>query len=175
MTLKLQVFTADESCPQAPQEAVNRYFFPLGSKHNYGSCYELVCWLKGPCDGKTVDSPYIGLLYNFEMRMCKPCCDINIKDAIHQLKTAIKLFPSTIANHTLHRDYMVVSAKVCLDQLLTEYSWWMFQVHKAKKIKDAWIWHYWTPTSPICRRIRIRQFEELNQELCERRRGTLCE
>jgi hypothetical protein len=170
MTFKLQVYTADKSVPQAPHEALGRYFFPLGSKHNYGSCYELVCWLKEPSQSNTVDSPYIGLIYNFEMKMCIPCGNIDIKDAITQLKTAIKLFPSTVTNHSLHRDYMVVSAKVCLDQLLLEYSWWMFQVHKAQKIKDEWLWHYWTPISPICQRIRLRQFEELNQELTEKRR-----
>lgn len=167
MTFNLQVYTADKSSPQAPQEALGRYFFSLGTKHNYGSCYELVCWLKGST--KSVDSPYIGLLYNFEMKTCLPCSTIDIKEAITQLKTAIKLFPSTVSNHTMHRDYMVVSAKVCLDQLLLDYSWWMFQVHKAQKIKNEWLWHYWTPSSAICRRIRLRQFEELNKELDAKR------
>lgn len=174
MTFILQVYTADVTLPQAPKEALGKYFIPLGSKHNYGSCYELVCWLKAPSSGdckqsQAVDSPYIGLIYNFEMKMCLPCGSVDIKNAITQLKTAIKLFPSTVTNHTLHRDYMVVSAKLCLDQLLLDYSWWMFQVHKAQKIKDEWLWHYWTPASPICQRIRLRQFEELNQELLEKR------
>jgi hypothetical protein len=169
MSYNLQVYTADESLLRAPKEALKRYFIPLGSKHNYGSCYEFVCWLKTPCMSK-LDKPYLSLIYNFEMKMCKPCGAIDIKDAIIQLKSAIKIMPSTLMykNYRLHSEYMVGSAKMCLDQLLLEYSWWSFQNHMAQKIKDKWSWHYWTPTSPICQRIRLRQLDELNQELSNR-------
>lgn len=163
MSYKLQVYTADETQLRAPKDAVKRYFIPLGINHNYGRCYEFVCWIN-------TDKPHLGLIYNFEMKMCKPCGTIDIKDAITQLKSAIKLMPTTqmYRDYRLHSEYMVGSAKVCLDQLLLEYSWWSFQSHMAQKIKNKWSWHYWTPTSPICRRIRLRQLDELNQELSNR-------
>jgi len=160
MSYNLQVYTADEKFLKAPKEAVKRCFIPLGSKHNYGSCYEFVLWLD-------TDKPYLSLIYNFEMKMCKSCGTIDIKDVITKLKSAIKLIPTTrmYKEYRLHSEYMIGSANLCLEQLLLEYSWWRFQSHMAQKIKDKWIWHYWTPTSPICRRIRLRQLEELNQEL----------
>lgn len=163
MAMSLQVYTANEKFPEAPKEAVKRYFIPLGVKHNYGCCYEFVCWLK---DSHTeVDSPYLSLIYSSEMKMCKPCGIIDIRDAISQLKVAIKLFPSTMVQHDLHRTYMLNSARLCLDQLLFQYSFDRYHWHMASRIQTVWRYHFETPTSPICYRIKMRQFEEMNNEL----------
>jgi hypothetical protein len=161
MDLKVHVYTADVSL-LAPKEAFGKFFIPLGSKHNYGTCYEMIMWINEKVP--QVEKPYFSLIYAFEFRHCKLSHSLCITDAIKQLKEAIKGFPSTLANYSLHRDYMMLSAKNCLEELLIEYSFHRYRNCMAKKIQRNWLEQYYNPSREICKRIIMRQFEKLNED-----------
>lgn len=145
-------------------QAEPRYFIPLGSDHNFGSCYELVCWLHKPFD--PLDRPYFGLIYKFEFRMYgRYCGNIHIKDTILILKNAMKFYPLTRNTKNMYHAYMLLGARACLERLLVNYSMMMFQNYQAKIIQSKWLYHYYNPESPIWQRIKLRQLEELNAEL----------
>lgn len=161
--MKLQVYQAD-----TPVRGAYGSFISLGNTHNYGCCFELVCWVNNQqSNADTCEEPRLGLLYAFEVKRCKPAWNIKCKDAIIQLRSAIKSLKSSPTMYPTHNSYMVLSASYCLEQLLLQYSNHLYQVHMAERIQKVWLWHYWTPDSPICQRIRKRQFEELNKELYE--------
>lgn len=160
--IQIDVFTADEERTLTPKEAIGRYFIPLGSQHhNYGKCYELICWIN--ISDNQVEDPYLSLIYNFEFNNCKKVHQVSIEYAIMKLKLAIGLLVNS-NNKSLHRDYMLISSRRCLDHLLLDYSLYKYQVYMAKKIQLKWLYHYYTPNSKICVKIRTRQFVELNKE-----------
>lgn len=160
--IKINVFTGDEQCPLTPKEAIGRYFVSLGSQHhNYGKCYELICWIN--ISDNQVEDPYLSLIYTFEFNNCKIVHNVSIEYVIRKLKLAISSLSKSF-NQSLYRDYMLISSKRCLDHLLLDYSYYKYQVYMAKKIQFMWLYHYYTPTSKICIKIRTRQFAELNKD-----------
>jgi hypothetical protein len=170
MDLQISVFTGDSTQKHTPKGAIGKYFIPLGSDHNYGKCYELVCWINDTSDCfdcSIVNNPYLSLMYSFEFKDCKLSHKVDFCKAMSQLKVAIKLLPDTICNSSLHRDYMMISASRCLDEHLTEYSFSKYHECMVKKIQNKWLYHYYNPTSSICKRIKMRQFEKLNSELLD--------
>lgn len=161
--LKVNVYTANCSCPLAPRDAFGKYFISLGSEnHNYGKCFELVCWIDRLTN--EVDIPYLSLIYKFEFNHCTIVDTIYVHDAINILKKAIKLF-SIENTYRFHRDYMLRSSQRCLESMLIEYSLYRLQHKMASKIQRKWLYHYYTPTSEVCKRIKLREFECLNREL----------
>lgn len=160
--IHIDVFTANEECLLTPKEAIGRYFISLGSQHhNYGKCYELICWIN--TSDNQVEDPYLSLIYTFEFNNCKRVDNVSIEYAIMKLKLAIHSLANS-NNKSLYRDYMLISSRRCLDHLLTDYSFYKYQVYMAKKIQKKWLYHYYTPTSKICIKIRTRQFLELNED-----------
>lgn len=164
--IQLDVYTADETRMLTPKEAIGRYFISLGSQHhNYGKCYELICWIN--LSENQVEDPYLSLIYTFEFNNCKIIDRVSIEYVIMKLKLAINTL-TTSSNKSLYRDYMLISSNRCLDHLLLDYSLYKYQVHMAKKIQLMWLYHYYTPTSKICIKIRTRQFMFLNEETSSR-------
>lgn len=167
--IKINVFTADEQASLSPKEAIGKYFISLGSQHhNYGVCYQLICWISISGDSNdNVENPCLSLIYTFEFNNCKVAHQVPIVHVIEKVKFAIKCL-SQSDNRTLYHDYMLISSKRSLDQLLLDYSYYMYQVKMADRIKSIWMYHYYTPTSKICIRIRTRQFMCLQEELSTR-------
>lgn len=167
--ININVYTADEQSNLSPKEAIGKHFVSLGSQyHNYGRCYELICWINLTDDtGTGVENPYLSLIYTFEYSNCKVVHHLPITIVIEKLKSAIK-FLSQSNNGNLYYDYMLISSRRCLDHLLLDYSFYKYQVKMAEKIKSKWIYHYYTPTSAICIKIRTRQFMSLQEDLLTR-------
>lgn len=164
--LNIDVYTANEECEKTPKEALGKYFVSLGSQHhNYGKCYELVCWINFTDD--IVKSPYLSLIYTFEYKNCKIVDQISIESVIVKVKLAIKLLSKLNNISCMYRSYLLVSSERCLDSLLLDYSFYKYQDKMARKIQMKWIYHYYTPTSKLCIKIRTRQFMCLHEELLE--------
>lgn len=166
--IQIDVFTANEQCLSTPKEAIGRYFISLGSQHhNYGKCYELICWIN--ISDNQVEYPYLSLIYTFEFNNCKRIDKVSIEYAIMKLKLAIFSLSNSV-NKSFYHDYMLVSSRRCLDHLLLDYSLYKYQVYMAKKIQKKWLYHYYTPTSKICIKVRTRQFLKLNEDTYLRER-----
>ena len=167
---KVIVYTADITKELAPKQAINKYFVPLGRQHNYGSCYELICWIntENGSESVMVEQPYISLIYNYEYKCCKKSHEISIETMIISLKQCIKLFSEQSNVYTLHREYMLISSNRCLDQLLLEYSFYRYQCCMINRVKSLWLYHYYTPTSPVCIRRHMRQLADCNDQLKKR-------
>ena len=168
--IQIDVFTANQESLLTPKEAIGRYFISLGSQHhNYGKCYELICWIN--VSDNQVEDPYLSLIYTFEFNNCKRVHKVSIEYVIMKLKLAINSL-SNSNNKSLYRDYMLISSRRCLEHLLLDYSLYKYQVYMAKKIQLKWLYHYYTPTSKICVKIRTRQFNRLNEETYLRHKFT---
>lgn len=166
--MKIDVFTANEECELAPKEAIGKYFVSLGSQHhNYGKCYELICWINITDNDENIESPSLSLLYTFEHKKCKVVNQVPIEFVIMKVKQAINSIIQLNNLNSMYRNYMLVSSTRCLDRLLLDYSLYKYQEKMAKKIQMKWIYHYYTPTSKICIKIRTRQFMCLQEELLE--------
>lgn len=166
--VSIDVLTADQECDSAPKEAIGKFFVSLGSQHhNYGRCYELICWINIDDD---TEKPHLSLLYTFEYHNCKVVHQVPIEYVINKLKIAINVLSKS--NNNMYQDYMLISSKRSLDHLLSNYSFYRYQVKMAEKIKSKWIYHYYTPTSKICVRVRTRQFMSLQEELLSRPKCT---
>jgi hypothetical protein len=166
--MKIDVYTANEECELAPKEVIGKYFVSLGSQHhNYGKCYELICWINN-VDDDIEDTPYVSLLYTFEYKKCKVINQITVELLIIKLKQANNVLSKTKYLNSMYQNYMLVSSERCLDRLLLDYSFYQYQIKMAQKIQLRWIYHYYTPTSEICKRVRMRQFMCLQEELLSR-------
>jgi hypothetical protein len=163
--MNVDVYTANEECVLTPKEAIGRHFISLGSQHhNYGKCYELICWINITDD--VVENPSLSLIYRFEYKNCKMVSQVPIDFVILQLKTAINLLSNKVNKTTsMYRNYIILSSKRCLDCLLLDYSFYKYQEKMAKRIQTKWIYHYYNPNSKICIKIRTRQFMCLQEEL----------
>ena len=165
--VKMNVLTADEQYDLTPKEAIGKSFVTLGSQHhNYGQCYELVCYVD--TTNSNVISPYLSLMYTFEYKNCKVIKQVPITFVIQQVKLAIHSLLKMNQMNAMYQNYMAISSSRCLDNLLLDYSFYRYQVKMAEKIQLKWMYHYYTPTSEICRRIRTRQFMCLQEELTKR-------
>ena len=127
----------------------------------------LICWININDDTET---PNLSLLYTFEYHNCKVVYQVPIEYVIKKLKIAINILSKS--NNNMYQDYMLISSKRSLDHLLSNYSFYKYQVKMAEKIKSMWIYHYYTPTSKVCVRVRTRQFMSLQEELLSRPKHT---
>ena len=144
-----------------PVEAKDKQFVRLGCTHNYGQLHELVLWVS---QKNNVTTPYISLLYLFEIKECICIASIDIKTIIPYLKDAIKLYNVSMTS-LMHKSYMLLCANRALDTLLCEHSMFQFQQKSATKIQKQWLELYYNPNKDICKFRLLRQFLEMNHEL----------
>lgn len=165
----VNVYTGDIDCTMTPKEAIGKYFVSLGSKHhNFGSCFEMICWIDVSCD--EMKEPFFSLIYNFELSCCKVVRQVDTKHLIKMLKSAILMFKMQIdkINNSLYNEFMLISSKRYLEELLLEYSFHQYKTMMAIKIQSYWLYHYYSPSSIICKKIKNRQFFELIEESTKR-------
>jgi hypothetical protein len=164
--MNIDVYTADKECDLTPKEAIGKYFVSLGSQHhNYGKCYELICWINITDD--VVENPSLSLIYRFEYKNCKIITQVPIEFVILNVKMAVKLLSKVNTLNSMYCSYILLSSQRSLDHLLLDYSFYKYQEKMAKKIQLKWIYHYYNPNSKICIKIRTRQFMCLQEELLE--------
>lgn len=159
-TFQISVYTASKTA-LAPIEAKDKHFIRLGCTHNYGQVHELVLWVSLNNDMVT---PYISLLYLFEIKQCHPVSSLDIKTVITYLKDAINLYNVSMAS-LMHKSYMMLCANRALDTLLYEHSMFQLQLKSATKIQKYWLDLYYNPNKDICKSRLLRQFFEMNDEL----------
>lgn len=134
----------------------NRCFIKLGMDHNYGRCFELICWL----NASHVSN--LALYYASELADAIPTGTVSIVEAIQSLKSALK-FTRFETFYVSYMNYVHLSAVRCLGHMLESYSFYKQREHAAKKIQQRWRPLYENPASHICQRRLKREFEELHK------------
>jgi hypothetical protein len=133
-------------------------FIKLGIDHNYGQCFELVCWVSPKKDKN------LSLFYGFEVADATPSSKISLLDAIKNVKHALS-FGRHLKSYISYDSYIHISAKRCLEQMLQTYSFIKAREKAAIKIQKVWKPLYENPASPICQRRLLREFEEFHKDL----------
>lgn len=133
-------------------------FIKLGIDHNYGQCFELVCWVK-PTKDKN-----LSLFYGFEVVDAIPTGRLQLVDAIKIVKEALA-FSRNSTGYISYEHYIYISAKRCLEQMLETYSFLKAREKAAIKIQRVWKPLYENPASPICQRRLLREFYQLQAEI----------
>lgn len=133
-----------------------RYFFKLGLDHNYGRCFELICWVSPN------QTSNLSLYYSFEMIDVCQINTISMADAINALKSALKLTKYE-EFYVSYMNYIHVSAARCLDHMLDTYSFYKAREKAASTIQKYWRPLYENPECAICQRRLKREFEELEK------------
>lgn len=139
-------------CPKLKLEP--KTFIRLGYNHNYGKCFELVCWITTYTKNKkvitSIDAPYLSLLYVKEIDRCNTTEKVSIHIIVPQLREAIVRFKAENTN-PMYRSYIIRGSVLCLDDLLEGYAIHQMTMKSIVTIQRWWREEiYYNPNKPAC-------------------------
>lgn len=148
-TFPAGMYTVFPSCP----------FIRLGTAHNFGRCFELVCFIT-----KNPNHQQLALFYTFEMQQATPVSNIPYAEAIKSVKNALRLYKEE-KTFSMYKTILNCSASQVLQRLLEQYSTYQLRKKSALKIESVWEHKYTCPYDPICIKRLLREFYELQGDL----------
>ncbi len=129
----------------------------LGSDHNYGKNFVLICWIGQP------NECYITLFDKFEIQTTNIVDTISLYEAIACLKHAIKNQNAKEQN-IFYNLFILKSANRYLDDMMYKLSYELLYQKCAQKIQKTWLESFYNPTKHICKKRLLKEFQELKRD-----------